>query len=67
VGRGDVLVRIGAVLFAVGLLAALVGLIPYLGGDASEPPLALDLLMLLLPGGFGIALLGLLVGARSHR
>jgi hypothetical protein len=67
VGRGDVLVRIGAALFAVGLVAALAGLVPYVGGDGSQPPLALDLLMLLLPGGFGVALLGLLVGARSHR
>jgi hypothetical protein len=60
-----VLVRIGAAVFAVGLVAALVVLVPYLGGDGHEPPLALDLLMLLLPAGFGLALLGLFLGTRS--
>jgi hypothetical protein len=61
-----VLVRIGAAVFAVGLVAALVVLVPYLAGRSGEPPLALDLLMLLLPGGFGLALLGLLLSARRH-
>ena len=65
-GRGDVLVRVGAGLFAVGLVAAIVVLVPYLAGRSSEPPVGLDLLMLLLPGGFGVALLGLLLGARDH-
>jgi hypothetical protein len=64
---GDVLVRVGVAVFAVGLVAALLVLVPYLGGNGSEPPLALDLLMLLLPAGFGLALLGLLLGARSHQ
>jgi len=64
--RGDVLVRLGAGLFAVGLVAALLVLVPYLAGHSGEPPLALDLLMVLLPAGFGVALLGLLVSARSH-
>lgn len=59
--------RIGAAVFAVGLVAALLVLIPYLGGDGAEAPLALDLLMLLLPAGFGLALVGLLLGARSHQ
>ena len=66
-GRGDVLVRIGAAVFAVGLVAALVVLVPYVAGNGDEPPLVLDLLMLLLPAGFGVALLGLLLSARSHR
>ena len=57
--------RIGAAVFAVGLVAALVMLVPYLGGDGSEPPLGLVLLMLLLPAGLGLALLGLFLGARS--
>ena len=64
---GDVLVRVGVAGFAVGLVAALLVLVPYLGGNGSEPPLALDLLTLLLPAGFGLALLGLLLGARSHQ
>ena len=57
--------RVGAAVFAVGLVAALLVLVPYLAGRSGEPPLVLDLLMLALPGGFGLALLGLLVGARS--
>lgn len=58
--------RIGAAVFAVGVVAAVVVLVPYLGGNGSEPPLALDLLMLALPAGFGLALLGLFLSARSH-
>jgi hypothetical protein len=61
-----VLVRIGVAVFAVGLVAVLLVLVPYLAGRSGQPPLVLDLLVLALPGGFGLALLGLLVGARSH-
>ena len=57
--------RAGAAVFAVGLVAAVGVLVPYLAGGG-EPPLALDLLMLALPAGFGLALLGLLLSARAH-
>ena len=67
VGRGDRLVRIGAAVFAVGLVAAVIVLVPVLTGSSAEPPLLLDLLMLALPAGFGLALLGLLLSARSGR
>ncbi|MCU1599598.1 MAG: hypothetical protein JWO22_307 [Frankiales bacterium] len=66
-GRGDVLVRIGVVVFAVGVIAVVVGITPVLVGSSSEPPLALDLLMVAAPAGFGLALLGLLLSARSGR
>ena len=58
--------RIGAAVFAVVLVAVLLVLVPYLAGRRGQPPLVLDLLVLALPAGFGLALLGLLVGARSH-
>jgi hypothetical protein len=66
VQRGDLLVRIGAVLFGIGTLAVVVVLVPFLSGDRHEPPLALNLMVLLLPLGLGLALLGLLVGARDR-
>jgi hypothetical protein len=64
---GDVLVRLGAGVFAVGVVAVLLILVPFLAGTRADAPLALDLLALLLPVGFGLALLGLLRGARSHQ
>jgi hypothetical protein len=53
---GDLLVRAGAAVFAAGVVAVW----------RSDAPLALDLLTLLLPLGFGLALLGLLRSARAH-
>ena len=64
--RADLLVRIGAAVFAVGVVALLLVVVPFLLGDRDDPGLALDLLALALPVGFGLALLGLLLGARSH-
>jgi len=61
---GDLLVRAGAVLFALGALAVLGILVPFFLGT-SDLPTALNLLALLLPVGLGLALLGLLRGARS--
>ena len=58
--------RIGAAVFAVGLVAALVVLVPFLTGSRDDPGLAPALLVLALPVGFGLALLGLLLSARSH-
>lgn len=62
--RGDLLVRGGAVLFAIGVVAVLAILVPFLTGARSDAPTALDLVALLLPVGLGLALLGLLRGAR---
>lgn len=59
---GDLLVRGGAVAFAIGAGALLVILGAYFVGDGS--PTALNLLALLLPVGLAVALLGLLRGAR---
>ncbi len=66
-GRGDLLVRIGAGIFAVGVVAIVVGITPVLAGSSAEPPLALDLVMVAAPTGFGLALLGLFLSARSGR
>ncbi len=63
---GDVLVRLGAAVFAVGVVGVLLILVPFLLGDHGSAPVALDLLALLLPVGFGLALLGLFRSARSH-
>jgi branched-subunit amino acid transport protein AzlD len=63
---GDLLVRVGAVVFAVGVVAVLLVVVPFLTGDRDEPPVLLDLLALLLPAGLGLALLGLLRGARHQ-
>jgi hypothetical protein len=52
--------------FAVGVVGVLLILVPFLLGDHGSAPVALDLLALLLPVGFGIALVGLLRSARSH-
>ncbi|MCW2599803.1 MAG: hypothetical protein JWM02_1632 [Frankiales bacterium] len=63
---GDLLVRAGAVVFAAGVLGVLLILVPFLTGDHSSAPVGLDLLALLLPAGLGLALIGLLRGARTH-
>ncbi|MGZ6791679.1 MAG: hypothetical protein ACXVGH_05695 [Mycobacteriales bacterium] len=62
---GDLLVRLGAVVFAVGVVGALLILVPFLLGDRGSAPFWVDALALALPAGFGLALLGLLVGARA--
>ncbi|MGB8651041.1 MAG: hypothetical protein WCD35_10310 [Mycobacteriales bacterium] len=63
---GDLLVRAGAVVFAVGVVGVLAILVPFLTGDHGDAPLALDLVALLLPVGFGLGLLGLFRSARAH-
>lgn len=60
---GDALVRTGGVLFAAGLVAVLAIVVPFFLGHGNAPE-ALNLVALLLPVGFGLALLGLLRGAR---
>ena len=63
---GERLVRIGALVFGLGLLAAAAVVVPFFLGRANAPlPLALSLL--LLPVGLGISLLGLLRSARRAR
>ena len=56
--------RAGAVLFAVGAVAVLAVLVPFLLGRGHDAPTALNLVALLLPVGLGLALLGLLRGTR---
>lgn len=63
---GDVLVRAGALVFAVGVVGVTLILVPFLAGTRRDAPMSLDLMALLLPVGFGLALLGLLRGARAH-
>ena len=63
---GDLLVRAGAVLFAVGAVGVLLAVVPFLTGARDDAPLALDVVALLLPVGFGLALLGLLRSSRAH-
>jgi VIT1/CCC1 family predicted Fe2+/Mn2+ transporter len=63
---GDALVRLGAVLFGFGVLGVLAVLVPFLLGR-DDAPLWTTLVASLLPVGLGVALLGLLRGARSRR
>ena len=64
---GDGLVRAGAVLFAVGVLALVVSVVPaVISGDPAQPVLVV-LAGTLLPLGFAVALVGLLRGARTAR
>jgi hypothetical protein len=63
---GDLLVRAGAIVFAVGALAVLAILVPFFLGDGHDAPTALNLVALLLPLGLGLALAGLLRGSRSQ-
>ena len=63
---GDLLVRVGAVVFTVGLLATVVIVVPFFFGR-SDAPLGPALAALLMPVGLGIALSGLLRSARRGR
>jgi VIT1/CCC1 family predicted Fe2+/Mn2+ transporter len=63
---GDRTVVVGAVVFAVGVLGAIATVVPFLLGR-EDAPLAATLTACLLPVGLGLALLGLLRGARSRR
>ncbi len=62
---GDRLVRVGTGVFGLGVLGVLLVVVPFFFGR-SDAPLAMSLLALLLPVGLGLALTGLLVGARPH-
>jgi hypothetical protein len=66
---GERMVPVGAAVFLLGVVAAVATFVPFLldqGRD--EPPIALVLATsVALPLGLGIALLGLLRGARARR
>lgn len=63
---GARLVVVGALLFAAGLVGALLVVVPFLMGRA-DAPLWTTLLASVMPVGLGLALLGLLRGARRRR
>lgn len=63
---GDRTVRVGGVLFGVGVLGVLAVVVPFLLGR-EDAPLGTALVALLLPVGLGTALVGLLRGARARR
>ncbi len=63
---GDLLVRTGAVIFTIGLLAAVLVVVPFFFGR-TDAPLELALATLLMPVGLGVALSGLLWSARRGR
>lgn len=63
---GEGLVRAGALLFGLGVVGVLVVVVPFLLGR-DDAPLWTTLLASLLPVGLGLALLGLLRGARARR
>ena len=63
---GERLVRAGAVVFGVGVLGVLLAVVPFFFGREDAPTWT-ALVASLLPVGLGIALLGLLHGARARR
>jgi VIT1/CCC1 family predicted Fe2+/Mn2+ transporter len=65
-GPGDAMVRAGAALFGLGGIGVLLTVLPYFFGD-DDPALAWLVLASLMPFGLGLALLGLLRGARASR
>ena len=66
-GPGDGLVRVGAALFVLGLIAVVVAVGPFLLGSSNDPGVAASAAAALLPSGLGLALLGLVRGARTRR
>lgn len=64
---GALLVRVGAALFLLGVVAVAIVVLPH-PLSRQERPLSLNLLAFLTSAGLGLALLGLLRGARAdHR
>lgn len=63
---GDALVRWGAAVFTVGAVATIATVVPLFAGTARLPSPAYFASML-MPLGFGIALLGLVRAARARR
>ena len=66
-GTGGRLVAVGAALFVLGVVAVVAAVVPVLLGAAESPDLPALLAGVLLPLGFGLALGGLLRGARARR
>ena len=60
------MVRAGAAVFALGVVGVLLAVVPFLLGRQDAPSWT-ALLASLLPVGLGLALLGLLRGARAGR
>ena len=58
--------RVGAVVFGVGVLGVLLAVVPFFFGRQDAPSWT-ALTASLLPVGLGIALVGLLLGARGRR
>jgi hypothetical protein len=63
---GERVVQAGAVLFGVGVVGMLCVLVPFFLGR-QDAPLWTTLVASLLPVGLGVALAGLLRGARANR
>jgi hypothetical protein len=63
---GERAVRVGAVLFGLGVVGVLCVLVPFFLGR-QDAPLWTTLLASLLPVGLGVALAGLLRAARANR
>lgn len=66
-GTGRTLVAVGAALFLLGVVAVVAAVVPVLLGARTAPDLAAQASGVLLPLGFGLALGGLLRGARARR
>lgn len=62
---GERLVRVGAVVFGVGVLGVLLAVVPFFFGRTDAPSWT-ALIASLMPIGLGLALLGLLRGARRR-
>ncbi|WP_436776820.1 hypothetical protein [Yinghuangia sp. YIM S09857] len=65
-GRADVAVRVGAIVFAVGAVATLATLTPFLIG-ADALPRAVYLLSVLMPVGLAVLIGGVVATARGQR
>jgi RsiW-degrading membrane proteinase PrsW (M82 family) len=63
---GDRLVRVGALVFAVGVVGILGIVVPFFL-ERDEAPVIWSVLASMAPLGLALALLGLLVGARADR
>jgi len=59
-------VRVGAVVFGLGVIGVLLAVVPFFFGRQDAPSWT-ALTASLLPVGLGIALVGLLLGARAAR
>ena len=63
---GEGLVRAGAVVFGIGVVGVLLAVVPFFFGREDAPSWT-AITASLLPVGLGIALVGLLMGARAGR